>query len=99
MPQSETIHLGPHDQETVSFDVSDNAESLLVSLKSSEHGEVTTLPSWQVDEAEFSEQQKSIDEYPVRMEPLGEELLLKIRNQTDRETDVTVGLREKRLLA
>lgn len=98
MSQSQTIELGPNDQETVRYKVEDSTDRVLVTLKSSDHNKVTTIPSWEIEDDEFSEDEQGIGEYPARLEPLGDVLKLKVRNQTDRDTTVTVGIREKKLV-
>lgn len=98
MSQSDTIELGPNDQDTVTFDVDENTDRLLVTLKSSEHQDVSTFPTWLIDGTEFPDEKQSIGEYPARLEPLGDVLELKIRNDhSQQDTEVTVGIRQKKL--
>lgn len=97
MSKSQTIELGPNSQDAIGYPVDEDTESVLVTLKSSEHDDVQTIPSWFIDDEEFPDESQPIDEYPAAMEPLGDRLEIKFRNQVDRETSVTVGIREKKL--
>jgi len=99
MPEdsSETFELGPNEQKSFEYDVDPQTAHLNVLLKSSDHGDVSTLPSWFVGDEEFPQSAQSVDEYPGQMEALGDRLVIKIRNESDRETRITVGVREVRL--
>lgn len=97
MSHSTTIELGPNDQETIEYPVDDDTDCVLVTPKSTPHNDVTTIPTWEIDGEEFPEGEEGIEEYPGRLEPLGDMLLLKIRNEVDQAVEVTVGLREKKL--
>lgn len=99
MTESKTVELGPNGQQTVKYDVSENTHTILVTAMSPQHSDVSLIPSWDIDDKEFPEEPRNIDEFPGKLEPLGDKLLLKIRNETDKETEVTVGIREKKVLA
>lgn len=98
MSQSDTMDLAANDQQTITFDVDDATDRLLVTIKSTEHQNVSTFPTWVIDGEEFPDGEQPIEDYPGRLEPLGDVLKLKIRNvDPNQETTVTVGIREKKL--
>lgn len=100
MSESETIELGPNDQKTISFEVDDATDVLLVSMRSSEHQNVSTFPTWLIGGEQFPDEEQPVTEYPARLEPLGDELELKIRSDdAHQSTEVVVGFREKKLVA
>lgn len=99
MSQAEKIELEANGQETVEFEVEDNTDQVLVQLKSSEHDDVTTYPTWVAGDEDFPMDEEPMSEYPAELEPLGDKLKLNIRNSVARETEVTVAFREKKLVA
>lgn len=97
MSESETYELGPNDQETFTVEVEDDEiSSLLIPMKSSEHKEVSTFPTWILDGEEFPEGEKGISAYPAELSVLGDVLKIKIRNNSEKPTKVTVGTRKKK---
>lgn len=102
MANAMTTTLGPNDQETLTHTVAENTDSILVTLKSSEHENIITIPTWTITtdegtEEQFPDNKQPLDNYPAQLQPLGDTLELKIRNTTEHETTVTVGFREKKL--
>lgn len=99
MSDSKQIELDANDQDEVEYEVADNTDVLLVSLKSDEHQDVTTYPTWYIEDEDFPEGEQGVGEYPARLEPLGDRLVLKVRNEHEQKgTTVTVGFREKKLV-
>lgn len=98
MSQSDTIELGPNDQDTLTYEVDDTTDVLLVAITGTEHQDITTFPTWIIDGQQFPDNQRDMGEYPARLQPLGDVLELKIRNDSNQKaTEVTVGFREKKL--
>lgn len=98
MPKSKKLQLEPNDQDTVTFEVDETTDVLLVSMRSDEHQDVSTFPTWVIEDEQFPDEPQSVSDYPVRMEPLGDVLELKVRNDDPHQTtEVTIGFREKKL--
>lgn len=99
MSESDTLELEPNGQKTIEYEVDDATDVLLVSIRSSEHQNITTFPTWLIDGKQFPDERQPISEFPARMEPLGDVLELKIRSDDpNKATEVTVGFREKKLV-
>lgn len=96
MGEAQTITLEPNGQQTITTIIDDDTDHVLVSMKSSQHDDIVTFPTWIIDDEHFPEDKQDITEYPARLEPLGDKLELMIRNESERQTDVTVGIREKK---
>lgn len=97
MSNSDTVELGPNDQETVEYPVEDDTDVVLVTPKASPHDDVSTIIGWLIGDEEFPDGEQPLSEYPAKLEPLGDTLLLKLRNESDQDVEITVGIREKKL--